>query len=172
MKKVTLLWESYRDKLSVPIPSTSFDSTPYDAGKGKRKGKEKGKGKGKLQEQYQELDDFDQIAQNLGSYTRPASEDEFQDYCNGEPYDIGNTMTAVEWWCLGPQKKRWPRLSKMAIDVLSIPAMSDEPERVFSAARRTVSWDRAQMEPETLERVECLKHWKRSGILNEILNRE
>jgi asparagine synthetase A len=53
----------------------------------------------------------------------------------------------------------------MAIDILTIPAMSDEPERVFSGARRTVSWDRTQMTAETLEMVECLKHWKRSGIL-------
>jgi hypothetical protein len=57
----------------------------------------------------------------------------------------------------------------MAIDILLIPAMSDEPERVFSGARRTVSWERAQMGAESLERVECLKHWKRSGILDEIL---
>jgi hypothetical protein len=35
-------------------------------------------------------------------------------------------------------------------------------------ARRTVSWDRGQMEAETLEKVECLKHWKRSGISNEV----
>jgi hypothetical protein len=62
----------------------------------------------------------------------------------------------------------------MAIDILSIPAMSDKPERVFSGARRTVSWDRVQMGAETLERVECLKHWKRSGISNkglEVLSR-
>jgi hypothetical protein len=53
----------------------------------------------------------------------------------------------------------------MAIDILSIPPMSDELERVFSGARRTVSWDRGQMEAETIEIRECLKHWKRSGIL-------
>ena len=57
----------------------------------------------------------------------------------------------------------------MAIDILSIPAMSDEPERVFSGGRRTVSWERAQMGAENLERVECSKHWKRSGISDEIL---
>ena len=54
----------------------------------------------------------------------------------------------------------------MAIDILSIPLMSDEPERVFSRARRTVSWDRGQMEPETIKIRECLKHWKKSGILD------
>ena len=63
----------------------------------------------------------------------------------------------------------------MAINILSIPAMSNEPERVFSRACRTVSWDRGQMEAETLKKVECLKYWKRSGISNkglEILIRE
>jgi hypothetical protein len=54
----------------------------------------------------------------------------------------------------------------MAIDILSIPSMSDEPERVFLRARRTVSWDRGQMKPEIIEIRECFKHWKKSGILN------
>jgi hypothetical protein len=54
----------------------------------------------------------------------------------------------------------------MAIDILSIPPMSDEPERVFSGVRRTVSWDRGQIKPEIIEMRECLKHWKRNGILN------
>jgi hypothetical protein len=46
----------------------------------------------------------------------------------------------------------------MAIDILSIPLMSDEPERVFSGGRRMVSWDRAQLEAETIEMREYLKH--------------
>jgi hypothetical protein len=54
----------------------------------------------------------------------------------------------------------------MAIDILSIPLMSNEPERVFLGARRMISWDRGQLEPDTIEIRECLKHWKRSGILN------
>ena len=55
----------------------------------------------------------------------------------------------------------------MAIDIYSIPAMSDESERVFSGARRTISWDRAQLSAETIERVECLKSWYRSNISDE-----
>ena len=58
----------------------------------------------------------------------------------------------------------------MAIDIISIPPMSDELERVFSRARRIVSWDRGQMEPETIEMRECLKHWKKSKILNTFIN--
>ena len=56
----------------------------------------------------------------------------------------------------------------MAIDILSILAMSDELERVFSGARRTITWERGQIEPETVEMTECLKHWKRSGVLNKL----
>ena len=44
--------------------------------------------------------------------------------------------------------------------------MSDESKRVFSKARCIISWDRGQLESETIEMWECLKYWKRSGILN------
>jgi hypothetical protein len=54
----------------------------------------------------------------------------------------------------------------MAIDILLIVPMSDEPERVFSGAHRMVSWDRGQLEAETIEMRECLKYWKRTGILD------
>jgi hypothetical protein len=59
-----------------------------------------------------------------------------------------------------------PRLSLIAIDILSIPAMSDEPKKIFSGARRTVSWDKGQIISETMEWRECLKYWKRNGILD------
>ena len=54
----------------------------------------------------------------------------------------------------------------MAINILLIVLMSNEPERVFSGARRTVSWDRGQLEAETIEMREYLKYWKRTGILD------
>lgn len=144
LKKVKELWESYRERSPSPIAS------PLCGGNFS---------------QDQDLDEFDRIARDLGKYARPASQDEYEDYSNGEPYDIGK-MSALEWWCQDQQRKRWPRLSYMAIDILSIPAMSDEPERVFSGARRTISWERAQLGAENIERVECLKHWKLSGIVN------
>ena len=105
----------------------------------------------------QELDVFDQIAQKLGQYAWLASQDEYQDYIHRELYDIGK-MPALMWWCQDFQRKRWPRLLYIAIDILLILAISDKLERVFSGACCTVSWDRGQMEAETLKQVECLKH--------------
>jgi hypothetical protein len=39
----------------------------------------------------------------------------------------------------------------MAIDILLIPPISDKLERIFPGARRTVSWDKGQIEPETIK---------------------
>jgi hypothetical protein len=47
--------------------------------------------------------------------------------------------------------------------------MSDESERIFLEICRTISWKRAQIEAENLEKVKCLKYWKRSGISDEVL---
>jgi hypothetical protein len=56
-----------------------------------------------------------------------SSQDEYQDYTNQVLYDIGK-MSALVWWSQEPQRTCWPRLSLMALDILSIPAMSDEAE--------------------------------------------
>jgi len=52
-----------------------------------------------------------------------------------------------------------------AIDILSIPAMSAEPERVFSGCRRTITWQRMRLGVKVVEEGECLKSWIRSGIV-------
>ncbi|RPA70802.1 hypothetical protein BJ508DRAFT_189176, partial [Ascobolus immersus RN42] len=55
------------------------------------------------------------------------------------------------------------RLALMAFTVLSVPPMSDEPERIFSSAGATLGKRRTAMEPGTLEAVEALKSWEKEG---------
>jgi len=149
LEKVKRLWEKYR-------PATPSTSTSYDTRLGEPR----------------ELNTFDQIAQSLTQATRRSSYDEYEDYILGAPFELGKGVSALEWWCQDAQRQKYPQLSLMAIDILSIPAMSDEPERIFSGARRMVSWERGQLNPEAIEMVECLKHWKRSGILDKFLESE
>jgi hypothetical protein len=52
-----------------------------------------------------------------------------------------------------------PHLSKLAIDILSIPAMSTEPERLFSGARITITDRPNKLGIETIEAIESLKSW-------------
>jgi hypothetical protein len=59
----------------------------------------------------------------------------------------------------------------MAINILLIPLMSNEPERCFSGARCTVTWDKGQIKAETIKLRELLKHWKKSSILDKFFNK-
>lgn len=62
----------------------------------------------------------------------------------------------------------YPRLHQMALDVLSVPAMSDDPERVFSCTRRTISWDRARLSPGTVEGLQCLGNWVKNDLIRKL----
>jgi hypothetical protein len=97
----------------------------------------------------------------LKTNARPQSNDEFEDFLKEPAYDTG--LDALQWWLDPVQQKRWPRLSSFAINILSIPAMSDKPETVFSGSRRTIRWDRAKLGEIMIECVECLKHWFRDS---------
>jgi len=46
--------------------------------------------------------------------------------------------------------------------------MSAKLERVFSGARRTISWERIKLGELTIEMLECLKHWIRLGLTIEV----
>ena len=47
----------------------------------------------------------------------------------------------------------------MAIDILTIPAMSSEPERLFSGAKITITDRRNRLGEDSIEAIECLKKW-------------
>ena len=62
------------------------------------------------------------------------------------------------------QQEVYPDLSRWAIDVLSIPAMSDALEGLFSRAANTLHEGRAQLSPETVEALESIMSWSLQGI--------
>lgn len=100
---------------------------------------------------------------------RPAHSagDEYDQYIN-EPLLLANdSMTAIDWWRKPEQQTRLPLLSKMAFDIYSIPAMSSEPERVFSGAKHTISDQRNALKSLTIELLEYLKSWFRNNIFTE-----
>lgn len=88
--------------------------------------------------------------------------DDLTVFMNEPTTDIGD-LKPLQWWCLPEHRQRYPRLHRMAIDIFSIPPSSAEPERTFSGARRTQSWDRLRMTAATLERLECIGNWLRNG---------
>ena len=71
----------------------------------------------------------------------------------------------VQYWFGKSMDPRWRDLAKMALDYLTVPAMSAEPECVFSAAKLTLSDCRCRMGDDAVEALECLKSWQRDGLI-------
>lgn len=97
-------------------------------------------------------------------------EDDFNTFISDNVVKLAKGETPLDWWL--QRKHQYPRLSRMAIDILSIPPQSAEPERTFSGARRTMSWDRLSMTISTLNRVECIGNWMRNGHVLAIIEDE
>jgi hypothetical protein len=80
--------------------------------------------------------------------------DELAEYFAEPVWPVDNIQT---WWLA--HKERWPRLSRMALDLLSIPAMSSECERAFSQAKLVIGTQRHSLGDDTINILMCLKSW-------------
>ena len=56
----------------------------------------------------------------------------------------------------------------MALDILTIPAMSAAPERLFSSANITISDRRNRLHSDTTEAIECLKSWRKLKCSSDV----
>jgi hypothetical protein len=74
-----------------------------------------------------------------------------------EPFD------PREWRQETTQRKVYPNLSKMVLDLLSIPAMSAEVERLFSSCKINITDRRNRIGINAVEAIEFLKSWLREN---------
>ena len=65
-----------------------------------------------------------------------------------------------QWW--QRNRERFPRLSTMAFELLSIPPCSTECERTFSLAKLALSQQRQSTSDETISKLQCVKNWLRN----------
>ncbi|KJZ69426.1 hypothetical protein HIM_11176 [Hirsutella minnesotensis 3608] len=89
-------------------------------------------------------------------------DDEYEVYCR-EPVML--IADPLKWWLDAAQRRRFPNLSLMAVDILSIAPMSAETERLFSKAKATVTDQRGSISVETLNLLECLRSWDKSALM-------
>ena len=83
--------------------------------------------------------------------------DEYARYCAAEVVD--DVADSRDWWQEQTQQLNYPNLSIMALDILSIPAMAAEPERLFSGAKISITDRRNRLGIEVIQALECLKSW-------------
>ena len=137
IKNVRKLWEKqYKDKAPIRASSSELVKEP---------------------------DEFDLWERDQSILTQIS--DEFEAFITGTLVPLEKTKSALDQWLQLSQRRSYPNLSQMAIDILSIPAMSAEPERIFSGCRRIISWTRMRLGIKVIEEGECLKSWIRSGVV-------
>ncbi|EJP61141.1 putative transposase [Beauveria bassiana ARSEF 2860] len=89
-------------------------------------------------------------------------DDEYEMYCR-EP--VLMTSDPLHWWLESAQRRRFPNLSLMAIDILSNAPMSAETERLFSKSKTTITDQRGSLSVETVNLLECLRSWDQSALV-------
>ncbi|KAE9597744.1 putative HAT dimerization domain, ribonuclease H-like domain, hAT-like transposase, RNase-H [Lupinus albus] len=65
------------------------------------------------------------------------------------------------WWKLN--KIKYPTLSKMARDILSVPVSTVQPDSVFYTKNKEMDHYRSSLRPETVEALVCAKDWMQYG---------
>lgn len=86
-----------------------------------------------------------------------SANDQYRNYCDA-PCLVETPANLLEWWTL-----QGGELAKLAFDVLSIPAMSSECERVFSSTKQLITPRRNQLKADVIEANECLRNWYHNG---------
>jgi len=76
-----------------------------------------------------------------------------------EPEDV----YPIDYW--KANKLKYPILASMAWDILSIPAMTSEVERVFSGAKLMITDTRNRLKPDIIEACECYHAWMKAGLV-------
>jgi non-ribosomal peptide synthetase component F len=112
-----------------------------------------------------ETDDLATFMNPTNFYNTMTTRDEYAEYCRLDPTPCKRPL---EWW--GARREEYPRLSKMAFDLLSIPLMSAECERVFSVTKRFIPSDRNRLKDDVIEAMSCLKHWYKADHAKEAEN--
>lgn len=96
--------------------------------------------------------------------------DEYDRYCR-EPViemDPDNPFDPRKWWIETTQRKMFPNLLQMALDLLSIPAMSAEVERLFSSCKISITDRRNRIGIDAVQAIEFLKNWLRDKAISFI----
>lgn len=91
-------------------------------------------------------------------------QDEYTQYVNS--LVVVGIKDPRAWWLEPTQRRIYPNLSKLALDLLSIPAMSAEVERLFSSCKISITDRRNQIGIDSVEAIECLKSWMRKNNIN------
>jgi len=109
--------------------------------------------------------DSTNIFDNLPALAAPKPSDlrgELERYLSADPEYAPDVLA---WW--HERRSTYPRLSRMAMDYLSIPATSVDVERVFSKGRILLSHVRSRLSVQSTRALMCIGAWSPLGYVKD-----
>jgi hypothetical protein len=76
---------------------------------------------------------------------------------------VESVKNPLKWWVAN--RHVYPKLYRMALDYLSIPATSTAVERVFSQGRQLLSFTRNRLHVSSIRTFLCLGSWGRDDLV-------
>jgi hypothetical protein len=87
----------------------------------------------------------------------------YRDWIDGKAIDVSYNGEPLRWWRERGQGS-YPLLATIVFDLLTMPGMSAECERVFSSAKRMIPDERYSLKCDIIEADQCVKSWFKYGI--------
>ncbi|KAK3436857.1 hypothetical protein EUGRSUZ_C01383 [Eucalyptus grandis] len=145
--------ELFLEYVSLPLPLTP---TYAEEGQNGNKMEESPQGGHLLTDHG--LTDFDMYIMETSGQQMKSELDQYLDETllpRVQEFDV------LGWWKLN--KLKYPTLSKMARDILSIPVSTVLPDSVFDTAPKEMDKYRCSLRPDTVEALLCTKDWLQYG---------
>ncbi|OWT42252.1 restless-like transposase [Pochonia chlamydosporia 170] len=92
--------------------------------------------------------------------------DEYERWQSSHESTDKTVRDPIAYW--HEKRLQYPRLSRMALDFVTIQSMSAECERMFSAAGQMVVPQRCNLQAQTVGMCQVLRSWFRAGIINDL----
>lgn len=109
------------------------------------------------------LTDFDAFIIETSSQQ---SRSELDQYLEESLLPRVHEFDVVGWWKLN--RTKYPTLSKMARDILTVPVSTATADSVFSTVEKEMDRYRCSLRPETVEALVCAKDWQQNELVRSI----
>ena len=116
---------------------------------------------------YLEFDEFsvDYLSRRYQKQKKKDTDNlELDTYLRSFDHRLRSIKDPLEWW--KTHQTDYPILARMAFDIFSIPAMSSEVERVFSAAKKLITDERNCLGAEAVEACETQRYWLKLDLVD------
>ena len=85
----------------------------------------------------------------------------------GHPEDVQCT-DPITYWQARVKGTLYPRLDRIALDLITIPPMSSDPERIFSLTGLLLTANRARLQFDIIGALMAMGSWDKEGVINMV----